>query len=302
MERTNKTLEDELLPPDYTGHPEDDCPEDDIIEETDEDARIEQLLNEQSLEEKKQQMSNNNSTPFTSSPSFSPSFANGGNRGSNTAPWEKQQQQSTPSWGSSWGSGSSFGGSNPWGNNNNQSQQNRNVGNNANSPTINTKTKSIIICDAMDCLVETYESNGKPGYLPRAIFDLKPKFDVWEKLASFNPEKIFIIFPPDQLVPSLGEKSASKVAMEYIVLCVSTYLRIPRSECTVLQQKNQYTPKNKFLASIVQGIGRDKEDFVYIGVNSGRYGLSNRDLAAAREVGIDYIDIFNLLDGYYLYE
>lgn len=301
MERTNKTLEDELLPPDYTGHPEDDCPEDDIIEETDEDARIEQLLNEQSLEEKKQQMSNNNSTPFTSSPSFSPSFANGGNRGSNTAPWEKQQQQSTPSWGSSWGSGSSFGGSNPWGNNN-QTQQNRNVGNNTNSPTINTKTKSIIICDAMDCLVETYESNGKPGYLPRAIFDLKPKFDVWEKLASFNPEKIFIIFPPDQLVPSLGEKSASKVAMEYIVLCVSTYLRIPRSECTVLQQKNQYTPKNKFLASIVQGIGRNKEDFVYIGVNSGRYGLSNRDLAAAREVGIDYIDIFNLLDGYYLYE
>ncbi len=301
MERTNKTLEDELLPPDYTGHPEDDCPEDDIIEETDEDARIEQLLNEQSLEEKKQQMSNNNSTPFTSSPSFSPSFASGGNRGNNTAPWEKQQQQSTPSWGSSWGSGSSFGGSNPWGNNN-QTQQNRNVGNNTNSPTINTKTKSIIICDAMDCLVETYESNGKPGYLPRAIFDLKPKFDVWEKLASFNPEKIFIIFPPDQLVPSLGEKSASKVAMEYIVLCVSTYLRIPRSECTVLQQKNQYTPKNKFLASIVQGIGRNKEDFVYIGVNSGRYGLSNRDLAAAREVGIDYIDIFNLLDGYYLYE
>jgi len=298
VERTNLTHEDELLPPDYTGHPEDDCPDDDIIEESDEEARIEQLLNEQSIEEKKQ-MSNGNGTPFTTSPSFSPSFGNSGNNGG-SAPWERAQQQSTPSWGNSWGTGTSFGSSsNPW-NNQSNSNNRQQVGNNQNSPTINTKEKSIIICDAFDCLVETYESNGKPGFLPRAVFDLRPRFDVWEKLASFNPRKIYIIFPSEQLIPSLGDKGASKIVLDYLVLCVSTYLRIPHSECRVLHQKNQYDSKTRLLASIVTG--GNKDNFVYVGVNSGRYGLSNRDLSAAREIGIDYIDVFNLLDGYYLYE
>jgi hypothetical protein len=311
MERTNKIEEenDNLIPPDYTGHPEDDDPLEEIEEtnESDEDARIEAILNNQQHQE-------NISTTIKMDAPFTPSFNSGSRFGSGNssglAPWEQQQKsqsQSTPSW-SSWGSsgsGSNNQPSTPWGSgntgNNYQSQQKIDY-------TINNKRKRIVVCDALDCLVESYDSNGKPGLLPRAMFDLKPNFKVWEKIASFNPEKVYIIFPSNELVPGLGDKYLARVALEYIVCSITTYLRIPLGDCHVLKQMQQHTPKDRILSSVLEDPNKpgnivcNPDEVVYIGVHSGRWGLSDRDIRAAKIVGIDYIDIYNLLDGKYIYE
>ena len=43
-------------------------------------------------------------------------------------------------------------------------------------------------------------------------------------------------------------------------------------------------------------------DMVYIGIHTGRWGLSSRDIDAAHICGIDYIDMYNLIEGKYEYE
>lgn len=291
----------ELLSPDYSDFDEDDI---DDFPDDEEDLEIEKILDEQSglieeldtrleIEDEKEKRREESimSSPFPSS------------TGSqwNKAPWE----QSKPSQQSGWGSGSSspFGssgsgwqGGSPW---NNQPKTSTPP---VASTTVGHVSKKAVVCDVLDCLYESWESGGRPNILPRGIFDLKPKFDVWDKIASFNPQRLYIIFPAAELIPSLGsDRSALQVTLDYVSQSVSTYLRIPRENCVVLQQMRQFLPKEKTLACAVRD-WKNKEDLVYVGVHSGRWGLSSRDIEAARNIGISYIDIFNLLEGKYEYE
>lgn len=287
------------IPPDYTSDPEDDSLLEDITDQ--DEGQVEMYLDEQNaynktLDKKEETMA---TTPFG---------------GSTTAPWETNNPQptsSTPSWGGSgwgvparpattqpWGGtgGNVWGGGSGWGAPKPSSSPSPTT-----ESTINSRPKRVVICDALDCLVESYDSAGKPGLIPRAIFDLKPKFDVWEKLASFNPERLYIIFPSGELIPSFGRPDTAKVSLEYLAHSVSTYLRIPRANCVILKQMTQNLPKDRTLMSVIKDWPA-KEDIVYIGIHSGRWGLSARDITAARAVGIDYIDLYNLLKGYYEYE
>lgn len=305
MSRSDETM---YLQPDYSSENGGELLED--ITDVDDDARIEKLLDEQSaynksldkeVEEKEEKKSNMAATPF-------------GNNNNGGAPWEQNNPQpSTPSWGSGsgWGSGSRGGGSSwggsSWGSGGGNStpswgQPSGGGGNQQKvDTTINSRPKRVVICDALDCLVESYDSNGKPGLIPRAIFDLKPRFDVWEKIASFNPERLYIIFPSGELIPSFGRPQTAKISLEYLAHSISTYLRIPRDCCFILKQMTQNLPKDRTLMSVVKD-WPDKDDMVYIGIHSGRWGLSARDITAAHAVGIDYIDMYNLLKGYYEYE
>lgn len=310
----------ELIPPDYTGHPEEDDDDDDVLFDLDDDdddydedeARIEKLLDEQedlhrsenSRKEEKLDMSNSN--PFSNN--NTPVWGTGATQSTQgKAPWESTPPPAKPAWGTSgsgWGSSGSGWGSGSWnsGQSNSSPWSQGQVKVNNPSPNSTTltavKRKKVVICDVLDCLYESWESNGRPNILPRAIFDLKPKFDVWDKLASFNPQKIYIIFPAGELVPSFGNRDAASVCLEYIAQSLSTYLRIPRRNCTILQQMQQGIPKSKTLFGALKD-WKNKDDMVYIGICSGRWGLSERDKDAAHEIGIDYIDMYNLLDGRY---
>lgn len=310
----------ELIPPDYTGHPEEDDDDDDddtLLDLDDEDddfdedeARIEKLLDEQETQyknEKEEKINMSNNNPFSNN--NTPIWGTGSTSQptSSKAPWETTPPPAKPTWGSgsgsSWGTGSSWGSSGGWnpGQSNSSPWSQGQIRTN-NTPPNNTvttvKRKKVVICDVLDCLYESWESNGRPNILPRAIFDLKPKFDVWDKVASFNPQKIYIIFPAGELVPSFGNKDAAAVSLEYIAQSLSTYLRIPRRNCTILQQMQQGIPKSKTLFGALKD-WKNKDDMVYIGICSGRWGLSERDKDAAHEIGIDYIDMYNLLEGRY---
>ena len=304
-------IEDEkqYIPPDYSGHPGED--DEDIFQEIDEDeARIEKLLDEQ--EKFNEKLANEgreeivykpspwNQQEVTMSSPFGNTGSSWGNNSNGKAPWEQNNQNNKPSWqqnsGSSWGSSSGGWSGSSWG----QKKEDP-------KPVTTTITsgggnrKKVVICDALDCLYESWESNGRPNILPRAIFDLKPKFEVWDKIASFNPQKIYVIFPAGELVPSFGNRESAEVALEYIAQSVSTYLRIPRRCCVILKQMQQGLPKEKTLMGAVKD-WKNAADMVYIGICSGRWGLSSRDMDASHECGIDYIDMYNLLDGKYEYE
>ena len=260
-------------------------------EETDEDeGKIESSLDEQEKQEPKinqPSMSSNvfgqpSTTPssgggFGSAPSspFTPSFGGG------SSPW--QQRQSGSIWGQGSGGGSIWGGSS---NNNSQKEQ------------IN-RDKQVIFCDFLDCVVETYDSQGRPGYLPRDIYDLKPRFEVWQKLAAFNPKQIWVLVPVNLMPNTNGDESWIKT-LEYFCCALSAYLRLAPGSCRVMAQTVIGQPKEDLISSILRsGQVINPKDAIYIGIYSGLAGQSNSDQVAAQRCGIDYLDLGMLLNNMY---
>lgn len=258
--------------------------------ETDEDeGKIESSLDEQGKQEPKvnqPSMSSNvfgqpSTAPasgggFGSAPSspFTPSFGGG------SSPWQQRQG------GSIWGQGS--GGGNIWGGSSTNTQKEQ----------IN-RDKQIIFCDFLDCVVETYDSQGRPGYLPRDIYDLKPRFEVWQKLAAFNPKQVYAMIPVNLMPNTNGDESWIKT-LEYFCCALSAYLQLPPGSCRILAQTLIGQPKEDLIASILHsGLTINRKDAIYVGIYSGLAGQSNKDQVAADRCGIDYLDLGMLLNNMY---
>ena len=292
-----KEINKTYLTPNYDEDLDDDDEFDEEIDETGEDEITENFLDKQENLKNSNKMTTTNSA-FASSPAPSTPWSNPQNSPNNNL-WNSNPP-TTPSWGttpgqSSWGN---IGGQNSWGN----SRPGSTWGNgnswasglSGEKKEINRK-KKIIFCDVLDCLVETYQSGGKPGLLPRGIYDIKFRFDVWDKLACFNPEKIYAMVPRSLLNSS--NESSWIILLEYIVCCLSEYLRTPYQVCQILLQTEIGQPKEDTMIGVLRGLNR--EEVLHLGVNSGLYGQNNRDQVAAMKCGIDYIDLSTFMNSYY---
>lgn len=311
-------MEEEFLRPDYSeeeelpydsGPSEDDDDEEDYDDfdpnREEDEGKIEKILDEQDkLNNEKMQTSG----AFNNNNGGSSWGNNNNNNGS--SPWNNG---TTASSGSSWGSWNNGrpASSTPWGSNNNSSPWGSSGGgsswnngggtnNNPNGKQILDRKKKVIFCDVLDCLVETFQSNGKPGLLPRGIYDIRLRFEVWDKLGMFSPERIYAMVPRCLLNSSNGSDSW-RVMLEYVICSLSEYLRLPYVNCQVLTQTAIGQPKEDMIESVLSG-GRykiPKETVVQIGIESGLYGQNNRDMIAAEKCGIDYIDLGQLMTVYW---
>ena len=131
--------------------------------------------------------------------------------------------------------------------------------------------------------------------MPRGIYDIKFRFDVWDKLACFNPEKIFAMVPRALLNSS--NEASWMVLLEYIVCSLSEYLRSPYQVCQILLQTEIGQPKEDTMVGVLKGLNKD--EVIHLGVNSGLYGQNNKDQIAASKCGIDYIDLATFMNSYY---
>ena len=290
MMEDNKTY----LAPDY------DDDDDDEIEDFDED------IDEEGEDEISENFLDNNQINNTSSKM--------------STPFGTSNQGTIISWGSTNNSSNLWGGGtiqnqSPWSSPHNNPQNNpwsNNSGNFWQKPTGNSwgsssnnwssgekksidRTKKIIFCDVLDCLVETYQSNGRPGLLPRGIYDIKFRFDVWDKIACFNPEKIFAMVP--RALINSNNRHSWVVFLEYVVCSLSEYLRSPYQVCQILLQTELGQPKEDFMMGVLKDL--PKEQVIQIGVNSGLYGQNNSDQIAAMRCNIDYIDLATFMNSYF---
>jgi hypothetical protein len=274
------------IPPDYDSPREDDDDDSEIGEVLEEDeGKIESEIDEiNSKEEESKKMT---TTPFgtpvssqPTTPSWNPptfgqpqsSPFGGGSTGS--SPWSSR----TPSWGQ--------GGSSIW---QQKPEEKREI----------DRKKKIIFCDFLDCIVETWDSQGRPGYLPRDIYDLKPRFEVWGKIQAFNPEQVYSMIPIN-LIPNTNGAAGWIKTLEYYCCCLSSWLRIPYDNCKILAQTAIGQPKEDLIQSILNGPGHvDKKDVIYVGIYSGLSGQSNKDQLAASNCDIDYVDLGILLNNMY---
>ena len=303
-------MEDELnksyLTPVYDNDEEDDD-DDEFDEEIDEDGEDE--ISENILDNQASINNNNNNNRINYNNSSMQTGSLFGSTPSQSSPWGTNNNPPGNGWFSGGNNTPSQPSSSPWSTNNNNSSPwgQRSNGFSWGSNTGTTwgssvgekkqidRTKTVIVCDVFDCLVETFQSNGKPGLLPRGIFDMRFRFDVWDKIACFNPEKIFAMVP-SSVMNSCNGSGSWRVMLEYIVCSLSEYLRSPYQVCQILLQTEIGQPKEEILLQVLRDI--PKESIVKIGVNSGLYGQNNKDQVAAMRCGIDYIDLATFLSSY----
>lgn len=270
---------------------EDDDDLDEDISDTNEGEEEEQIekitRNQEKLVEKIM-----TETPFgQQSTGTSPSW-----RPENNSPWP-QQQSNRGGW-----NGNTNG---PWGGSTNQpwtgGGSTGTWGSSAAGKKEINREKDIIFCDVFDCLVETLSSNGRPGFFPRGVYDIRLRFEVWDKIACFNPRKIFgLVCGNVDLFNKQGYNSSWIILMDYIARALSEYLRIPNENCQIIIQNNYYMRKEGIISSVIEREKIDKkESIIQIGLESGLYGQSNRDFLASQAVGIDYLDLGQLLNLYY---
>ena len=307
----------EYLRPDYSeesektpyddpiGGPTEDDDDDDIndFDEAEEDKAAEKLMSDQEKLNEKIMTQTPFGQPSQSSPgqqqwgtSSSPWSQGGGGSswGQQTYPWQ-QNNNSRPTWA---GGGSSS----PWSTGGNSGSGFWNGGNTGTGQGNGRKEidrgKEVVFCDVLDCLIETLGSNGKPGLLPRGIYDMRLRFEVWDKIACFNPTRIFAMIPRNLILSSNGSNSWLKL-LDYVICSLSEYLRVPYGACQIITLRDFGNGKDALISSILGKERIKKSSAIQIGLESGLYGQSNRDILVAQRVGIDYVDLGQLMNMYY---
>ena len=288
FEKTGGSEEKSFIPPDYSDLKEEELPfdadlsgdddDDDGDLVSDEELEHDKIVEE--LEENKPKMSFGSGFGSPSSkPTWGTGWGDQGNKQENNGWWGSgNSQQQNNGW---WGSGS--GGNNGWGT--------PKTGNQNDIPI--NRDKKVIFIDFFDGLMETYQSNGQAGFLPRAVYDLKPRFEVWTKIAAFNPSYVFGIVQKEFLNDINGIEGWSMV-LEGWCCCLSSFLRKQYGCAQILLSTSIYQPKDWVISNALANL--KKEDCIYIGLQSGLYNQSNQDLVTAQKCGIDYVDLNQLLN------
>lgn len=268
------------LQPDYS----DEYPgknDEEIIEEIDDSEVIQEKLAEEE-EIKKEEM------PFEN------------NSGNGWGGIQTKQQTSTPTWGGSSGGWGTWGSSSvnspmPW------DLQNGTKTTQPTNAAPPPSDKYLVICDALDVILNTWDSGTSIGKTPAGLWDLKLRGEVLNKLKlEIKPQALAIIYPSFNSLPALGGNR--EIIGEVVVgfeAQVANYLGIPRGSVKSFEIENIVEPKERSLQRLITRGGIPKRNILYIGVYSGRGGMSSIDKIAAGGAGIDFIDVVDFIGGNY---
>lgn len=183
------------------------------------------------------------------------------------------------------------------------------------------RKKKIIFCDLIDILVESESAirEANQGYLtgsnnykrigimPRGLYDIRLKTEVWGKLAAFGADYVFCI--TNQSEKSEEDLKTWKVMTEYVMYSLADYLNLPHNNCKCLTKigfdrfSDDVKPGlglfKKALETLPKNYSYSRKNLVVIGINSGYQNQPDVDRRMAKRAGIDYIDVNDLLTSYY---
>lgn len=266
------------IPPDYDGDDDDD---DNILDE--DEGTIETYYDNKFIAEEKEKPKMNTPVFPNQPPTSTPRW--GQSAGTTTFPWQNQQTPAGGMWGGTGGSTWRPGGSTTpaWGQTTQKEPINRN--------------KKVIFIDFLDGIVETLNSNGSPGFLPRDIYDLTPRFDIWQRLSAFSPERVYIMIPKN-LLPSTNGAQGWEATLTYFCCALSSFIRVPYTNCQILVGSVIGQSKESLILSVINDKNRPifKKDVVCLGIYSGYNGQPDIDKRAAEICGVDYVDLYNLIN------
>ena len=228
-----------------------------------------------------------------------------------SAPWERPSTfQPVNPWGSSWGQPRA------------QTPPQNNFRKNYNQTGAHRipRRKKIIFVDLLDILIEsesavresrenTFNSNNnymRTGIMPRGLYDIRLKLEVFSKIQAFSPDYVFCITNQDKMESS--KRDSWEVMVRYVMFALADYLRLPYNNCKCLTKigfsRNDPDVKpnpgliKKALKTLPQGYKYRRSDLILIGANSGYANQSSIDIDMASNIKIDYIDVQDLLVSY----
>jgi hypothetical protein len=247
--------------------------------------------------------------------------------GINDSDEEEIYQQPKPAFVRSapWERPSTFTPVNPWGNHSwgqsNNKDSNKRTSYNQTGTNRIDRRKKIIFLDLLDILIESEsaikESPGdnifgssnnyrKTGIMPRGLYDIRLRLEVFSKISAFNPDYVFCITNQERMEKSKLE--SWNVMVKYVMYALSEYLRLPSQNCRCLtkigfQRSDPDVKPNpglvkKALNLLPSDYRYKRSDLVVIGANSGYANQSNLDKELARRIRVDYVDIQDLLVSY----
>ena len=204
------------------------------------------------------------------------------------------QNQQTP-WGQS-------GNNNPWNRGNSGWQASGNGGStwghsnpNQQAEVLN-RQKKVIICDVLDCLICTQDGTQRLGIIPRDIWDIMPRFDVWLALRRFGYiERIYALIPKS-LMSNNDDYEDWIATLNWLSRALARFLRIDKNCVQIITPAYISQPKREVVDSVLRELPR--EEMVYIGTQSGFQGQSSIDVDCANSLEIDYIDLGRFLTIY----
>lgn len=227
-----------------------------------------------------------------------------------TAPWERP---------------STYQPMNPWGNHswgqNQETQSNKNPSYNQTGAARIDRRKKIIFVDLIDILIESesavretgnsknFSPNNnyrKTGIMPRGLYDVRLKLEVFSKIYAFSPDYVFCITNQEKMEKSKLE--SWNIMTKFVMHALSDYLRLPGNNCKCLTKLGfsksdpDVKPNSGLIKRALALLPKDyrykRSDLVIIGANSGYANQSNVDREMARRIKVDYIDIQDLLTAY----
>lgn len=279
--------DERIIPPSYLSEDpdeDDDDDDDDDIDPEDDFEIYKEAETEKILEEKENDMTQGQQSPFTSSPF-------------NQQPQTTWTPPPTTTWQKpSWGNQQQTPFQSPFAQQP-QQQTTWNSGVTSNQRKELPRAKKVVICDVLDGLMESIQSGGRPGLIPRGIYDSRIKFEVWDKLGCLGVEFVY------------GYSDVQTYSDDWSALCnyilrgLAQYLRLPAGNCRSVVQMSYHQSKSSVIESVLmtlkQTTGYQKEDILMVGIGSGFANQNDRDLKISTELGIDYIDLGQFLSLYF---
>lgn len=181
------------------------------------------------------------------------------------------------------------------------------------------RRKKILFVDLLDILIESESAfNSDPnnfnpnnnykriGVMPRGLYDIRLKLEVWSKLAAYSPDYIFCL--TNQPGMSKERLEAWNVMVKYVMHSLAEYVRLPYENCKCLTKfgfsredpnvKPRLGLMKTALKSVPKSFRYTRDDLVVIGSNSGYSNQGDQDRIMAQLAKVDYVDVWDLLVSY----
>lgn len=159
------------------------------------------------------------------------------------------------------------------------------------------KRPKILFCDLDDTLITTL--SGKT--FAQGIWDMQPKFEVWDKIREIMPEYVFIVTNQGGIGRFVTEQEF-ECKLDFITAGLRRYIKsnvlqgVDAMYCPSVEKEDPMRKPNpgmgEYLIDVFGLDDVDKSDMLMIGDASGLPGnFSDSDKSFADNFGIKYLDV-----------
>ena len=156
------------------------------------------------------------------------------------------------------------------------------------------RDRDTAIIDMIDGAVESLQSKGRKGMMPRGLYDVRLRFDLWDFLMNSGAKYIVLS------CPNTMEPRRWMPLYEYVISCMADYMSVPRENFVLAVPRYYGQEKNDLLIDQLKNDWHIiKNRAILIGQKGGGAYESDDDMRLSKILGIPFYQINNFTNNYY---